>query len=489
MEYEEIKVLKQSPKSKVQLVRQKDGEQFFIRKILKGRHPVYAALQNCKHPFLPRLYDVSISESDTTVIEEYIDGRPLGSMELSEKQLLGAMKELCSVLEYLHGKNIIHRDIKPSNIILAEDEHIRLIDFDAARMFKDDLEQDTRRLGTRGYAPPEQYGFAQTDARTDIYALGVTMKQLLGDKAGKFRYRRMIQKCTNLNPDERYRSIGQVKRAFSYGKYNVLYGSIVLLLFIGLWISIPHQPAGYEDVQSESAGLTVLPAPDNPRWDGETGIALWGNVPESGNEEDGVEYHWKLYRSDTASPPDFEKDVCEMESNMRGHVGDAEIYDLNLSPELGGNGFYYFAVCAVGDGVNYADSPYVISDAFAYTGESALPLPEPTGLEWRTMEGETQRHYFAAWSNMDDYDDKDCFDVVVYDKSGNYIMNNMVTKETIMYWGWPDGIRIRGEFLSGKDEAYRFVVKVYSSRPNEYRSTTLPEPIPEECYSPWLYRN
>lgn len=488
MEYEEIKELRQSGKSKVHLVRQKGGEQVFIRKILKGQHSVYASLQNCVHPFLPRLYEVSISDNDTVIIEEYIEGQSLGSAELSEKQILGAMKELCSVLEYLHGKNIIHRDIKPSNIILAKDGHIRLIDFDAARMFKDDLEQDTKLLGTRGYAPPEQYGFAQTDARTDIYAFGVTLKQLLEDKADKLRYRRMIQKCTNLNPDKRYRSIRQVKRAFSYGKYCIMYSAIVLFLLVILWIILPFQSVWDGDMQSESTNLAVLPAPDDPHWDGETGIAQWGNVPESGNEEDGVEYHWKLYRSDTATLPDLEKSECEIESNMRGHVGDAEIYDLNLSSKFGKNGFYYFAVCAVGDGVHYTDSPYVISDAFEYTGESAPPLPTPTGLEWRMMEGETQRYYFASWSNFDDYDDKDSFDVFVYDKSGNYVMNNIVTKETITYWGWPDGVRIKGEFLSGKDEAYRFVIKVYSSRPNEYQSTTLPDPIPEEYYSPWLYR-
>ncbi|MCM1225544.1 MAG: protein kinase [Lachnospiraceae bacterium] len=221
---------------------------------------------------MPKLYDVSISESSTTVIEEYLEGKSLGNAKLSEKQLLTALKELCSVLEYLHGKNIIHRDIKPSNIILAKDGHIRLIDFDAARMFKDDLEQDTKSLGTRGYAPPEQYGFAQT-----------------------------VGKCTDLNPDKRYISAGQVKRALSYGKYRVICGcSITILLLMILWVvalrqsagenSMLRQSANENDVPPAGAELTVLPAPDNPE-------------------------------------------------------------------HLGKNGFYYFAVCAIGDGVHYADSP------------------------------------------------------------------------------------------------------------------------------------
>ncbi|MCM1387654.1 MAG: serine/threonine protein kinase [Bacillus sp. (in: Bacteria)] len=340
MEYEVIKELKQREKSTVQLVRGNDKGQIFVQKIMKGQHPLYLTLQNCKHPFLPKLYDVSISESSTTVIEEYIDGQSLGSVELSEKQLLTVLKELCSVLEYLHGKNIIHRDIKPSNIILAKDGHIHLIDFDAARMFKDDLEQDTKSLGTRGYAPPEQYGFAQTDARADIYAVGITMKQLLGEKAGKACYRRIIGKCTDLNPDRRYISASQVKRALIFGRYSVFYGTaaVVLLLMILLTMAsrqsvgengatrqpsdengVPRQSANANDVPPAGAELIVLTAPDNPHWDGETGIALWGNVPESGTEEDEVIYHWKLYRSDTEVFPNPDESVCEVEYDMRGH--------------------------------------------------------------------------------------------------------------------------------------------------------------------------
>lgn len=183
MDYEEINQLKRSEKSAVYLVREKGGSRVFMKKVLKGRHPVYQVLQQLQHSCLPRLYQVVISEDSTTVIEEYIEGQASGTAELSEKQFLGVVRELCSVLEFLHKKGIIHRDIKPSNIIISEDGHLRLIDFDAARMPKEGMEQDTRPLGTRGYAPPEQYGFAQTDERADIYALGVTLEQLLGGGA------------------------------------------------------------------------------------------------------------------------------------------------------------------------------------------------------------------------------------------------------------------------------------------------------------------
>ena len=162
MGYREIKLLKQSDKGTIYLVQEEAGEGRFVRKKLEGQHSVYSKLQSLSHPNLPKVYETALSEDFTIVVEEYIEGTPLGSTELSEKQFLCVVGELCGVLEYLHGRGIIHRDIKPSNLMMADDGHIRLIDFDAARMPKEEQEQDTHLLGTRGYAAPEQYGFAQT---------------------------------------------------------------------------------------------------------------------------------------------------------------------------------------------------------------------------------------------------------------------------------------------------------------------------------------
>lgn len=483
IEYEEIGLLKQSGKSTVLLVRETGGERVFVRKILKGKISAYSELIGCANPYLPELYEVSVTDNTTEVIEEYIDGQPLGCEELTEKQLLGAIKELCSVLEFLHGKGIIHRDIKPSNIILAKDGHIRLIDFDAARMKKDGLGQDTRLLGTRGYAPPEQYGFAQTDERSDIYALGVTLEQLLGNNARKPRYRRIIQKCTNKNPDKRYQSARQVGRAFSRGKRGALYSCTALLLIVCLWCVIPDSPMQKEGMP-DSASLTVLPAPENPHWDGETGIGVWGNVPESGDEA--VAYKLRIYRRDTATPPDL-NDGAYLEGSAQGNGGEDKsfpTYQLSMAITMQENGFYYFAVSAVGDGVNYADSPYAMSDAFEYTGASAPPLPAPTGLEWKVVQHEKGRSVYAAWDNLNDYMDLDTFHVGVYDEAGTLIANNEWTKEFIKSIG-QGGVWIAPEIFSQADGAYRFTVQVESSRPNEYRSSPMPYPVPEEYYSPW----
>ena len=492
-DYQELRLIKESEKSTIHLVQKRGEDQIYIRKILRGGgNAVYPILKECHHPFLPGIYEVGTTDGQTVLIEEYIEGIPFGSVELSEKQVISGIRELCDVLEFLHGKGIIHRDIKPSNLILAKDGHIRLIDFDAARILKEDVEQDTRLLGTRGYAPPEQYGFAQTDERSDLYALGMTMKLLLGERASKKRYRKVIQKCTDLDPNKRYQSAKEVRHALSFEMRRILYGAAALLLvgmisFCGVeW----YRSAGKEEAAPGTGELAVLPEPGKPHWEGETGIAVWDNVPESGDGDGEVAYNWRLYRMDTETPPDLENDEWDFEGNMRGNGmirHGTSLCDYCLSKTFAENGYYYFAVSAVGDDVHYTESPYAMSDAFFYTGESAPVLPAPENLAWKAVETDNGRVYYATWSNLEDYEEQDDFNVCVYDRDGNYVMNNIWTKEDIIYAGY-GGIRIRPEFLSDLENAYRFTVEVYSSRPNEYRSYLMPESIPEECYSPWFER-
>lgn len=193
---------------------------------------------------------------------------------------------------------------------------------------------------------------------------------------------------------------------------------------------------------------------------------------------------------DTPTAPDPETDAWEREGDMRGNGlidEETSTYRLNFTPDLWENGFYYFAVSADGDQVQYANSPYVLSDVFAYTGENAPSLPEPENLQWKIYETDDGRVYFAAWSNLDDYADTDSFNVTVYDKDGNYVMNNIWPMETVLEYGC-SGIRVRPEFLTEIGGKYRFTVEVYSSRPNEYSSVLMPDPIPEERFSPWYHR-
>lgn len=189
------------------------GEEKLIRRTVYSENTVYNALKYHRSVFLPKIYSVEVGDGKTVVCEEYIDGESPARTQLSAKKAEEIMLQLCSALEAIHRLGIVHRDIKPSNILLGKDGRIRLIDFEAARIFKDDSENDTCCLGTKGFAPPEQYGFAQTDYRADIYAAGQTMKILFGDNAEKPRYKKIIQRCTALDPEKRYQSAAELKRA------------------------------------------------------------------------------------------------------------------------------------------------------------------------------------------------------------------------------------------------------------------------------------
>lgn len=232
---EEVEVLHHSERGRVVLVRDAETGKRYVRKELQGQYLVYTQLRTLAHPYLPRIEEVTLEEDRTVILEEYIEGVTLDRASLSQGQLTRLLLELCNVLEFLHGHGILHRDIKPSNLMLAADGHLRLIDFDAARQERETAEQDTRLLGTRGYAPPEQYGFAQTDARTDIYAMGVTFRQLLGPLARKRRWKKLLRKCTALDPKDRYHSASQVRRAIWRGRAKRWLLRPILLL-IGLRI-------------------------------------------------------------------------------------------------------------------------------------------------------------------------------------------------------------------------------------------------------------
>ena len=235
------------------------------------------------------------------------------------------------------------------------------------------------------------------------------------------------------------------------------------------------------------AELTVLPAPENPHWDGETGTAVWDNVPGAGAGDEAW-FQMRVYRKDTADAPDANADGWYYEDSIRfgGTSRNREVKNWNITPWLEANGYYYFTVSATGDGVRYADSPFVVSDVFEYTGESAPPLASPTGFAWRTYEIDNRKRYYAVWDNLDDYEDDDVFNVTVYDQTGAYVLNNTWSKRMIEEDGH-DGIYIEaGYLIPGPNKKYRFTVQVYSGRPNEYSSSPMPDPAPEEYYSPWL---
>lgn len=216
--FEKLKLLKRSDKGEIWLASSKSsGELVIIKRVALTGLP-YDVLKKFSFRLPAKVFFCAADEAETVIVEEFIQGENLlERLEqknfLSESEAQEILLQMCDGLKELHAQKIIHRDIKPSNMIM-QDGRIRLIDFDAARIFKDGKESDTKLLGTKGYAPPEQFGSGQTDPRSDIYSLGVTIKKLLGGNCGR-RLKKILDKCTELDPKNRFQSVDELKLALT----------------------------------------------------------------------------------------------------------------------------------------------------------------------------------------------------------------------------------------------------------------------------------
>ena len=225
-------------------------------------------LKRLHHPNLPDIVDIIENEETFLLVMDYIEGRQLESIvqeygPQKEETVVNWGKQLCDVLSYLHSQNppIIYRDMKPANVMVQKDGKVVLIDFGTAREFKASQAEDTLCLGTCGYAAPEQYkGQGQSDIRTDIYCLGVTLYYLLTGhnpickpyEIYPIRYwntnlssglEMIILKCTRKNPSKRYQSCEELQQELShYYKLDIEYQKsqkikkLMLFCFLGLTI-------------------------------------------------------------------------------------------------------------------------------------------------------------------------------------------------------------------------------------------------------------
>ena len=214
-EFEEVRLLKESPRGSVRLIRHNvSGKQFILRRF-QGNGEVYRRLLSFSCPHLPLIYEAVEQEGENLVIEEFVQGDTLDFLLadtlFTSQETRKIVKQLCQGLWVLHSMAAVHRDIKPENVILRGNDAV-LIDFDAARLHKPQAEADTQILGTTGFAAPEQYGLGQSDTRTDIYSLGVLMNVMLtgqhpSKKLAEGRLGRVIQRCTQVNPAKRYKNV------------------------------------------------------------------------------------------------------------------------------------------------------------------------------------------------------------------------------------------------------------------------------------------
>jgi WD40 repeat protein len=230
-----------------------------------------------KHPNLPGVYDHFSERGNFYLVMEYVEGETLDHLLSSaagfllESLVRHWSLQLCDVLDYLHCHRppVIFRDLKPANIMLARDGTVKLIDFGIARIFDPRKKTDTLKMGTVGYAPPEQYaGHGQTDARSDIYALGATLHHLTTKQDPTSRpfvfsvpssvnpavspnMDHVIAKALELDPDQRFQTVQEMKAALTgamakataiplwrkIARYAALVATAIVFLVVGIVLS------------------------------------------------------------------------------------------------------------------------------------------------------------------------------------------------------------------------------------------------------------
>ena len=210
--YEELSVLSDTKKCRTSLMRNKDTGELVVKKEMgKESFSVYSLLKSIKSKNLIKVLECFRDEDKTIEIEEYVNGKRLDDYFREKKATLEHVVDvgiaLCEGLAPMHKLNLVHRDIQPKNIIITNEGSLKIIDFDISRKENENATHDTTLLGTVGYAAPEQYGFAQTTNRSDIYSIGAVLKEL----SSFSELDKIIAKCMEMDPANRYENVEQLE--------------------------------------------------------------------------------------------------------------------------------------------------------------------------------------------------------------------------------------------------------------------------------------
>lgn len=258
-----LTVLGGQPPYQTRLIQDAATGKILVQKaIQKDSIPVYRKLQQLESPHLAKIISCEEQQDIGMVTEEYISGETLDE-KLHRQGVMPPelvkyyIRQLLEALEQIHAQGIVHRDISPKNVLLSTDGVVKLLDFDISRQWKMNRNADTTILGTVGFASPEQYGFLQTDATADIYAVGVLMNVMLEGVlpnvrlTGKKPFQGIIKKCIEIDPQNRYQSVSELRLAFKperqmpQGKQTILPGfrtgvvwKEILAVFIYLFLII-----------------------------------------------------------------------------------------------------------------------------------------------------------------------------------------------------------------------------------------------------------
>ena len=232
--YDVERVLARGKTGTSELVTAKGSGPFVRKKMARElvRRGVWSALLDCDCPRLPRIEATYQMPDEFVVVYDFIPGKNLQELvaergRLPEDEAVALALDICEAASAIHALGVIHRDITPKNVIVSGDG-AHLIDFGIARMYTEGASRDTTTLGTFGFASPEQYGFEQTDARSDVYSIGRVLGYLLtgimpndegyrealaDESVVSARMRGVVDRACAMEPSARYQSAGDFAAA------------------------------------------------------------------------------------------------------------------------------------------------------------------------------------------------------------------------------------------------------------------------------------
>ena len=255
---------------------------------LRNEMEIMKKMADRKLSGIPKAYRIFEENGKVYLVREYIEGMSLAQMVLqkggiSEAEIYRISRKICQTAEQFQNPDepMIHRDIKPENIVVTPGDEVVFIDFGTMRSYKKDGSRDTFVVGTRGTAAPEQYGYTQTDQRTDVYAIGQTMLYMVSESyemnqlsecAVSRRMKKIIEKACSFEPDKRYGDAAQLRRAVEkcqannrkkvYKKAGAVFGLIAADYILAIFsqdgtvienkrIETAEQSAAEEQIQAE----------------------------------------------------------------------------------------------------------------------------------------------------------------------------------------------------------------------------------------------
>ena len=255
---------------------------------LRNEMEIMEKMADRKLSGVPKAYRIFEENGEVYLVREYIEGMSLAQMVLqkggiSEAEIYRISRKICQTAEQFQNPDepMIHRDIKPENIVVTPGGEVVFIDFGTMRSYKKDGSRDTFVVGTRGTAAPEQYGYTQTDQRTDVYAIGQTMLYMVSESyemnqlsecAVSRRMKKIIEKACSFEPDKRYGDAAQLRRAVEkcqannrkkvYKKAGAVFGLIAAGYILAIFsqdgtvienkrIETAEQSAAEEQIQAE----------------------------------------------------------------------------------------------------------------------------------------------------------------------------------------------------------------------------------------------